>query len=78
MIGLVIANALNASAVVFENVYEVDHKFAKWVDKECEGISNEVKKWFKKLAVRFLHSFHIPSLKLIFTLWTYAEGGEDP
>ena len=46
------ANALNASAVVFENVYDVDNKFAKFIDRECEAISSEVKKWFKKLAVR--------------------------
>ena len=30
---------------------EVDSKFAKFADKECDNVSGEVKKWFKKLAV---------------------------
>jgi hypothetical protein len=30
---------------------DVDAKFSKFVDKECDAISAEVKKWFKKLAV---------------------------
>jgi hypothetical protein len=30
---------------------EVDVKFSKFVDKECDVINGEVKKWFKKLAV---------------------------
>lgn len=30
---------------------EVDTKFSKLVDKECDAINGEVKKWFKKLAV---------------------------
>ena len=50
-------NALSASASVFESVYDVDHKFAKSMDKECEGMITEVKKWFKKLAVRLFTSF---------------------
>ncbi|KAI0364323.1 hypothetical protein BV20DRAFT_974598 [Pilatotrama ljubarskyi] len=29
---------------------EVDAKFAKYADKECDNVSGEVKKWFKKLA----------------------------
>ncbi|TFK47745.1 hypothetical protein OE88DRAFT_1665358 [Heliocybe sulcata] len=44
------ANALNASAAIFEALSDVDAKFAKVADKECDGLSNEVKKWFKKLA----------------------------
>jgi hypothetical protein len=31
---------------------EVDAKFSKFVDKECDVINGEVKKWFKKLSVR--------------------------
>jgi hypothetical protein len=30
---------------------DVDVKFSKFVDKECDVINGEVKKWFKKLAV---------------------------
>ena len=45
------ANALNASATIFEAMAEVDSKFAKYADKECDSVSAEVKKWFKKLAV---------------------------
>ncbi|KAH9848468.1 hypothetical protein C2E23DRAFT_786021 [Lenzites betulinus] len=44
------ANALNASATIFESMSEVDAKFAKFADKECDSVSAEVKKWFKKLA----------------------------
>ncbi|CAL1715838.1 unnamed protein product [Somion occarium] len=44
------ANALNASATIFESLAEVDSKFVKFADKECDNISAEVKKWFKKLA----------------------------
>lgn len=46
-----VANALNASATIFEAMAEVDAKFAKYADKECDTVSGEVKKWFKKLAV---------------------------
>ena len=44
-------NAFNASASVFEALSDVDTKFSKFVDKECDVINGEVKKWFKKLAV---------------------------
>ncbi|PBL03505.1 hypothetical protein ARMGADRAFT_1157610 [Armillaria gallica] len=44
------ANALSASASIFEALSDIDAKFAKIADKEYEGISAEVKKWFKKLA----------------------------
>ncbi|CDO78041.1 hypothetical protein BN946_scf184724.g5 [Trametes cinnabarina] len=44
------ANALNASAAIFEAMSEVDTKFAKYADKECDAVSAEVKKWFRKLA----------------------------
>ncbi|KIY64164.1 hypothetical protein CYLTODRAFT_493329 [Cylindrobasidium torrendii FP15055 ss-10] len=43
-------NALNASATIFEALSEIDHKFAKLADREYDAISNQVKKWFKKLA----------------------------
>ncbi|GJE85676.1 hypothetical protein PsYK624_017550 [Phanerochaete sordida] len=46
----VAANALTASATIFDTLCEVDSKFAKLVDNECEGISTEVKKWFKRLS----------------------------
>lgn len=45
-------NALNSSATIFEALSEIDSKFAKFTDKEYDNISSEVKKWFKKLAVR--------------------------
>lgn len=47
-----VANAFNASATIFESLVEVDSKFVKFADRECDNISAEVKKWFKKLAVR--------------------------
>ncbi|KAG6817667.1 hypothetical protein H0H87_005425 [Tephrocybe sp. NHM501043] len=48
--GAIAANALNASATIFEMSSDIDAKFAKISDKEYDAISGEVKKWFKKLA----------------------------
>lgn len=59
------ANALNASATIFEALSDIDSKFAKIADKEYDGISNEVKKWFKKLAVCFL--LHLSNLAKLLT-----------
>ncbi|KAH7928095.1 hypothetical protein BV22DRAFT_1031095 [Leucogyrophana mollusca] len=44
------ANAFSASAAIFDTLSDVDNKFAKIADKECSGITLEVRKWFKKLA----------------------------
>ena len=35
---------------MFESAAEVDIKFSKLIDKECENITTDVRKWFKKLA----------------------------
>ncbi|KAE9400170.1 hypothetical protein BT96DRAFT_919580 [Gymnopus androsaceus JB14] len=48
--GEIAANTLGASATIFEALSEIDSKFAKLVDKEYDGLSSDVKKWFKKLA----------------------------
>ncbi|KAJ7066997.1 hypothetical protein C8F01DRAFT_1018571 [Mycena amicta] len=48
--GEIASNAMNASATIFEALSDIDSKFAKIADKEYDGISGEVKKWFKKLA----------------------------
>ncbi|KIM39796.1 hypothetical protein M413DRAFT_446723 [Hebeloma cylindrosporum] len=48
--GEIPANAMNASANIFEALFDVDSKFSKIADKEYDSISAEVKKWFKKLA----------------------------
>lgn len=48
---------MSASAAIFEASSDIDSKFAKIVDKEYDGISVEVKKWFKKLAVSPNHTF---------------------
>lgn len=45
------ASALSVSATIFDTLCEVDSKFVKIADKECDAVSSEVKKWFKKLAV---------------------------
>ena len=50
-------NALNITAAIFEVISEVDGKFVKIADKECDNVNNDVKKWFRKLAVSSLHSF---------------------
>ncbi|TCD67074.1 hypothetical protein EIP91_000587 [Steccherinum ochraceum] len=44
------ASALLTTATIFEALSEVDSKFVKLADKECDSVSNEVRKWFKKLA----------------------------
>ena len=44
-------NTLNVIAAIFEIISEVDGKFVKISDKECDNINNDVKKWFRKLAV---------------------------
>lgn len=44
-------NAFTSSASVFEVLSDVDAKFSRFVDKECDVINGEVKKWFKKLTV---------------------------
>jgi hypothetical protein len=31
---------------------DIDAKFSKFMDKECDVVSAEVRKWFKKLMVR--------------------------
>lgn len=49
-----VANALNASASIFEVMSDIDTKFGKIADKECDAICADVRKWFKKLAVSHL------------------------
>ncbi|CCM04677.1 uncharacterized protein FIBRA_06863 [Fibroporia radiculosa] len=44
------ATALVTGATIFETLSDVNQKFVRLADKECDGISAEVKKWFKKLA----------------------------
>ena len=67
------ANAFNASAAVFEAVAEVEGKFSKLTDKECDGLSAEVKKWFKRLAVRASHV--LPTLIVLLTPDASTERG---
>jgi hypothetical protein len=50
---ILLVNAMNASAAIFDALSEVDSKFAKIADKEYESVSTDVKKWFKKLNVSF-------------------------
>ena len=53
----VIGNAFGSSASLFDALSEIDSKFAKIADKECDAVTGEVRKWFKKLAVRALLLF---------------------
>jgi hypothetical protein len=46
-----LANAFGSCATLLEALSDVDNKFAKVSDKECEGLSSDIRKWFKKLAV---------------------------
>lgn len=49
-----IVNAFAAAASTFEVLSEVDTKYGKVAEREYEGLSAELKKWFKKMAVGFL------------------------
>jgi hypothetical protein len=42
---------LTITSGVFEALSDVDVKFAKIAGRESENIGNELRKWFKKLAV---------------------------
>jgi hypothetical protein len=55
---------MNTSASIFEVLSDIDSKFSKYVDKESESISAEVKKWFKKLAVSYLSEQSVSDLIL--------------
>ncbi|KAH9481393.1 hypothetical protein JR316_0005919 [Psilocybe cubensis] len=48
--GEISANAMNASASIYDSLSDIDSKFSRIADKEYDLISAEVKKWFKKLA----------------------------
>jgi ATP phosphoribosyltransferase regulatory subunit HisZ len=52
-----IDNTLNIAAAIFEITSEVNGKFVKIVDKECDGVNEDVKKWFRKLSVSLIRSF---------------------
>jgi hypothetical protein len=45
-----LVNALNSSASIFDSITDTNTRFSKLADKECETISADVRKWFKKLA----------------------------
>ncbi|VDC03645.1 unnamed protein product [Peniophora sp. CBMAI 1063] len=48
--GDIASNAFSSSASLFDALSEIDSKFAKITDKECDAVTGEVRKWFKKLA----------------------------
>lgn len=56
-----LVNGLTTVASAFETLSEAEARFVKTADRECEGSSNEIKKWFKKLAVRYFAYFARPS-----------------
>lgn len=64
---LALVNALNACATVVEALVDVDSKFVKLADKECDSLSADVKKWFKVLAVSAAAYYH-PDLSVILPL----------
>lgn len=47
---MLLAKAFGSASAIFEAIVEVDTKFSKVIDKECEAVSAEIRKWFKKLA----------------------------
>ncbi len=47
-----LANTMLASVNIFESLSDVNSKYSKIVDKEYDTISNDVKRWFKKLTVK--------------------------
>ncbi|KAI0322559.1 hypothetical protein OF83DRAFT_1092804 [Amylostereum chailletii] len=48
--GEIACNAFGTSASIFEVLSDINAKYAKIADKECDSVSGEVRKWFKKLA----------------------------
>lgn len=46
-----LANAFEATAGLFDVLVDIDVKFSKLMNRECDAVSGDVKKWFKKLAV---------------------------
>jgi len=54
-------NTLNITAAIFEIISEVDGKFIKITNKECDNINEDVKKWFRKLAVSPILSLLAPN-----------------
>ncbi|KZV65399.1 hypothetical protein PENSPDRAFT_756515 [Peniophora sp. CONT] len=48
--GDIASNAFSSSASLFDALSEIDSKYAKIADKECDAVTGEVRKWFKKLA----------------------------
>lgn len=50
-LGTLAVNALNAAALIFDTLSDIDNKFGRVLDKECDSLSNDLRKWFKKLAV---------------------------
>lgn len=46
----VASNTLSTVATIFETISEVDGKFVKIMDRECDNVNGDVKKWFRKLA----------------------------
>ncbi|KAG8736936.1 hypothetical protein FRC10_008709 [Ceratobasidium sp. 414] len=50
--GMAPANAMQASAALFEAIGEVDGKLAKLAEKEYDHVSSEVRKHFKKMAAQ--------------------------
>jgi hypothetical protein len=48
---------MQASAILFEALGEVDGKLAKLAEKEYDHLSAEVRKHFKKMAVSILASW---------------------
>ena len=66
------ATTLNLVSGLLESISEVESRFVRIVDKECESASNELKKWFKKLAVsncNICNCHHTPT-------YTPSERGE--
>jgi hypothetical protein len=45
-----VVNAFLCSAKIIEARLEVDAKFSKLADKECEAVTSDIRKWFKKLS----------------------------
>jgi hypothetical protein len=68
-------NALQAAASIFDALADVDARFAKGADKEYDTVSGEVKKWFKKLAVRF--AFYGNDIIIYLTFSVLSERGEE-
>ena len=52
-----VVNAMSLISGLLDSLSDVEMRFVKIADRECESASSELKRWFKKLAVSTLRTY---------------------